>query len=63
MNLRFSITVERPTLWRALSTACVCCANTILWAEAGILVVNVRDVHKHPVVGLEIGVEGTVGRL
>jgi tetratricopeptide (TPR) repeat protein len=38
----------------------LCLANE-LWAESGFLVVTVEDVHKHPVGGVEIGVEGDGG--
>src|SRR5260221_11741389 len=38
----------------------LCLAKTV-WAESGILVVNVQDVHGHPVRGVEIGAEGDGG--
>jgi tetratricopeptide (TPR) repeat protein len=46
-----------------LYTVClwVCLSNGLLWAETGILVVNVQDVHKHPIFGVQIGVEGNGG--
>ena len=40
---------------------CRCLSAGILWMEAGILVVNVQDVRKHPVSGVQIGVEGDGG--
>jgi tetratricopeptide (TPR) repeat protein len=36
-------------------------ANSVLWAEAGVLVVDVEDVHGHPVSGVQIGVKGDGG--
>lgn len=33
----------------------------LLWAETGVLVVHVKDVERHPVRGLQIGVEGDGG--
>jgi tetratricopeptide (TPR) repeat protein len=41
--------------------ASLCLAGPIIWAETGILVLHVKDVHWHPVAGLEIGVEGDGG--
>ena len=32
-----------------------------MWAEAGVLVVHVKDVQRHPIHGLQIGVEGDGG--
>ena len=41
--------------------ALLCSANGLLWAEAGVLVVHVKDVQRHPISGLQIGVEGDGG--
>ncbi len=41
--------------------AWLCLACPIAWAETGILVVHVEDVHGHPVAGLKIGVKGDGG--
>src|SRR5882672_1847227 len=49
-------------LWCVMAvTACVCCASFFVYAEAGILVLNVEDAHKRPVSGVQIGVEGDGG--
>jgi tetratricopeptide (TPR) repeat protein len=58
--------MSRMTRWYWFSFVCVvslwqCLSAGTLWAEAGILVVNVQDVHKHPVRGVQIGVEGDGG--
>src|SRR5437667_9234834 len=42
-------------------TACVCCASIIVYAEAGVLVVDVEDARNRPVSGVQIGVEGDGG--
>ena len=45
----------------ALALVMGLCLASAVWAESGILVVNVQDVNKHPVGGVEIGVEGDGG--
>ena len=57
---------RHQTRRRWFNFVCMVClwsgpSSGFLWAEAGILVVNVQDVSKHPVSGLEIGVEGDGG--
>jgi tetratricopeptide (TPR) repeat protein len=52
--------------WQLCSVALSLCAGLCwsgvpLWAEAGILVVTVKDVHNRPVAGLKIGVSGDGG--
>jgi hypothetical protein len=37
----------------------LCLACSLVWAEEGVLVVEVTDVQSHPVPGLRIGVEGS----
>jgi tetratricopeptide (TPR) repeat protein len=46
-----------------VSTVClwVCLSNGLLWAETGVLVVNVQDEHRQPIFGVQIGVEGDGG--
>jgi len=46
-------------LWLA---ALLCLASSSLWAESGVLVVHVKDVQRHPISGVQIGVEGTGDR-
>ncbi len=41
--------------------ASLCLASPMAWAEAGFLVLHVKDVQQHPVANLEIGVEGDGG--
>jgi hypothetical protein len=41
--------------------ALICAANATLWAETGVLVVHVKDVQRHPISGIQIGVEGDGG--
>ncbi len=55
--------IRRWERWLAVLALCtgVCGADMPLWAETGILVVNVQDVHRHPVAGLKIGVGGDGG--
>jgi tetratricopeptide (TPR) repeat protein len=45
-------------LWLA---ALLCLASSSLWAESGVLVVHVKDVQRHPISGVQIGVEGDGG--
>jgi hypothetical protein len=45
----------------ALALVMGLCLASAVWAESGILVVNKQDVHKHPVGGVQIGVEGDGG--
>jgi len=39
----------------------LCLTHGLAWAEAGILVVHVKDVQRRPVTGVQIGVEGDGG--
>ncbi len=39
----------------------VCTANSVVWAESGVLVVHVEDVQRHPIRGLQVGTEGDGG--
>src|ERR1700676_2125089 len=41
--------------------ALLCTASGVMQAEEGILVVHVKDVQRHPIRGLQIGVEGDGG--
>ncbi|MGA2964596.1 MAG: tetratricopeptide repeat protein [Terriglobales bacterium] len=41
--------------------ALLCAASGVLWAESGVLVVHVKDVQRHPISGVQIGVEGDGG--
>src|SRR5258708_6353938 len=45
----------------ALALGMGLCLASAVWADSGFLVVNVQDVHKHPVDGVQIGVEGDGG--
>ena len=46
-----------------LYTVClwVCLSNGLLWAQTGMLVVNVQDAQEHPRFGAQVGVEGDGG--
>jgi tetratricopeptide (TPR) repeat protein len=39
----------------------LCLTSALTWAESGILVVHVKDVHEHPIAGIQIGVTGDGG--
>ena len=39
----------------------LCLTSRMLWAEAGVLVVHVKDVQRRPISGVQIGVEGDGG--
>jgi tetratricopeptide (TPR) repeat protein len=39
----------------------LCLASGVMWAEAGVLVVHVKDAQRHPIGGIQIGVEGDGG--
>jgi hypothetical protein len=39
----------------------LCVTSGAVWAESGVLVVHVKDVHRHPIAGMQIGVEGDGG--
>ncbi len=41
--------------------ALLCGASGVLWAESGVLVVHVEDVQRHPISGVQIGIEGDGG--
>src|ERR1700686_2581707 len=38
-----------------------CLSSDFLWAESGMLVVHVKDVQRHPISGVQVGVEGDGG--
>jgi tetratricopeptide (TPR) repeat protein len=61
MNRNSAIDEKWQLCCAALALVVGLCLANVVWAESGILVVNVQDVHKHPVVGVEIGVEGDGG--
>jgi tetratricopeptide (TPR) repeat protein len=44
-----------------LLVALLCATSVVTWAEAGVLVVHVKDVQRRPISGLQIGVEGDGG--
>jgi hypothetical protein len=39
----------------------LCLTSGVMWAEAGVLVVHVKDVQRRPIGGVQIGVEGDGG--
>ena len=50
------------TISRCFATVLLLYLGSFLgWAETGVLVVHVEDVHRHPIAGLQIGVEGDGG--
>ncbi len=50
---------RNPLLLILLASLCLACP--MAWAETGILVLYVKDVHQHPVADVKIGVEGDGG--
>jgi hypothetical protein len=44
-----------------LISSWLCLASGVIWAEAGVLVVHVKDAQRHPIGGMQIGVEGDGG--
>jgi hypothetical protein len=61
MNFKSVINDRCQRFCATLALVMTLCLVKAVWAESGILVVNVQDVHKHPVAGVEIGVEGDGG--
>ena len=41
--------------------ALLCAVNGVAWGESGILVLHVKDVQRHPILDIQIGVEGDGG--